>query len=144
MSTKQIDSIVGIDRMDTIDRAKLDPSVKLVLICDEARAEYGADPRGGGFAFVGRPRVILQVFKDLKVGPLSSIIRLQRVMVIGTVDSDVAGWWCDIPIIVRCSVTDDSLHALPINRIPQSKQVDRKRAGQIRMAAHNDHLEALE
>lgn len=144
----QIGSVVNVDKMDSLDRAKLDPQIKFQLLCAEARVTYGRDPRSGGFSFVARPRVILQLLEDLRVGPLSSVIRLQRAVVIATsrtVDSgaDVVGWWSDVPIVVRCNVKDDSLWVLPNERIISSKPIDRNTAGQLRMAAHHDKLDAL-
>ncbi len=150
---KQIDSVVGVDRMDTIDRAKLDPRIKFQLLCAEARVVYGRDPRSGGFAFVARPRALLQLMKDFGVSGFSTTIRLQLAMVLGTSrgrvgetvgDSDVVGWWEGVPIAVRCSVVDDNLWVLPLDKVIESRPIDRQRAGQLRMAAHNGRLHSLE
>ncbi len=154
---KQIGSVVGVDRMDGLDRQKLRPEIKLALLCDEARGVYGRDPRGlgaGGFAFVARPRVILQLLMDLGVSSgLTSVIRLQRAMVIAqsradrgrtVADADVVGWWENIPIAVRCTVKDDQLWILPLDKIPESKQIDRRQAGSLRVAAHNGKLHMLQ
>jgi len=43
----QIGSVVGIDRMDEIDRAKQDPRTKLELLAIENKNTTGRDPRGG-------------------------------------------------------------------------------------------------
>ncbi len=139
----QIGSVVGVDRMDSIDRAKLDPSIKFQLLCTEAGVTYGRDPRSGGFAFVARPRVLLQLLKDMNVSSLTSVLKLQRAVVLGQEDSDVIGWWNDVPIIVRCNVKDDNLWVLPSERIPTSKPIDRQRAGNLRMAAHYGKLDGL-
>lgn len=150
----QIGSVVGVDRMDGLDRQKLRPEIKLALLCDEARSVHGRDPRGlgaGGFAFVARPRVILQLLIDLGVNSgLTSVIRLQRAMVIAqsrsnrtVADADVVGWWENIPIAVRSKVRDDQLWILPIDRIPESMQIDRRQAGRLRTAAHNGKLHLL-
>lgn len=144
----QIGSIVNVDRMDTIDRAKLDPTIKFQLLCAEAKATHGRDPRSGGFAFVARPRVMRQLLIDLNVGPLSSsIVRLQRAVVVATSrtesGADFVGWWSDVPLVVRCTVVNDSLWVLPLERIPPSKPVDRNTAGRIRMAVHYGKLAEL-
>src|SRR4051812_39869521 len=81
----QIGSVVGVDRMDEIDRAKQHPLTKLELLCIETKNTLGRDPRGGGFAFVGRPRVILQLLLDFGVASaLQSHIRLQSAVVLNS------------------------------------------------------------
>lgn len=141
MSTpKQIGDVVGVDRMDSLDRQKLDPRIKLQLLAAEARNKYSRDPRSGGFAFVARPRVLLQLLLDLDVGPFSSDIKLHKAIVIGTHNSDVVGWWQDVPLIVRCTVVNDNLHCLPLSKIPSSIGPDRQTAGQLRLNAHNGTL----
>src|SRR5579885_3258065 len=113
---KQIDEVVGIDRMDAIDRQKLDPRIKLQLLCAEMKSTCGRDPRAGGMSFVARPRVILQLFLDIqkehRVFTAGSVgdIRLQRPVVIGHDDGDIVGWWQDVPIKVRCTVRDDNFY----------------------------------
>lgn len=144
----QIGGIVNVDRMDTIDRAKLDPQIKFQLLCAEMKAECGRDPRSGGFAFVCRPRVMRQLMIDMNVGPLGGgVIRLQRAVIIATsrTDSgaDLVGWWSDVPLMIRCNVKDDQLYAMPLERIPPSKPVDRNTAGRLRMAAHYGKLAEL-
>lgn len=144
MSTpKQIDDVVGIDRMDKLDRQKLDPRVKLQLLAAETRNKFSRDPRSGGFAFVARPRVILQLLIDMNVGPFSNDIKLHKAVVLGTNNADVVGWWQDVPILVRCTVTDDNLHCLPLTKIPDSIMPDRQTAGQLRVHAHNGSLPIL-
>lgn len=158
MSTKQIGSVVGIERMDTHDRAKLRPEVKLCLLCDEAIAKYGRDPRSenSGFALVARPRVVLQLLIDAQVRStfVNDLpgLRLQRAMVLSTSrgrngesvgESDIVGWWRDVPIAVRSNVHDDQFYVMPMDMIPNSKPVDRRQAGRLRMAAHSGRLETL-
>lgn len=140
---KQIGDVVGVDRMDSIDRAKLDPLIKLQLLSAETKSTTGRDPRGGGFAFVCRPRVMLQLLIDCKAGPFTSGIRLNKAVVLGSKDGDVVGWWEDIPLIVRCNVVDDNLHCVPRDKIPDSKMIDRRRAGELRLHAHNNVLDRL-
>lgn len=140
----QIGDVTNVDRMDSIDRAKLDPQIKFHLLCAEAKATHGRDPRSGGFAFVARPRVLLQLLKDLSIkSQIQSIIRLQRAVVLGTHESDVLGWWMDVSILVRCTVRDDQLWVVPIDRIPESKPVDRATAGRLRMGAHYGKLDEI-
>lgn len=144
----QIGSVVNVDRMDTIDRAKLDPRIKFQLLCAEAQTTYGRDPRSGGFGFVARPRVWRQILIDLGVGPLAqSVIKLQRAVIVATskTDSgaDLVGWWNDVPLIVRGSVIDDRLWVLPMGRVIPSKPVDRNTAGRLRMATHYGKLVEL-
>lgn len=140
---KQIEGVVNVDRMDSIDRAKLDTVIKLQLLMAEAKIKFGRDPRSGGMSIVARPRVILQMMMDMKVGPFHEHIRLHRAIVMGEDGGDLVGHWQDVPIIVRCTVTDDMLHVEPNKRIPPSKFVDRRQAGRIRVATHNANLEAL-
>lgn len=140
---KQLGDVVGIDRMDTIDRQKLDPKIKLQLLAAETRNKYSRDPRAGGFAFVARPRVILQLLLDLNVGPFSNEIKLHKAVVLGTTNADLVGWWQDVPILVRCTVTDDNMHCLPLSKIPDSIMPDRQTAGQLRVHAHNGMLANL-
>ena len=135
---------LGSTHMDVLDREKLDPNVKMKLVCEEMKDKSGRDPRAGGFAFVGRPRVMLQVMMDFKVGPFTNAdIRLHDAVVVGSNNGDVIAWWQDIPMLIRCNVKDDKLYCLPLNQIPPSKGLDRQRAGQLRIAAHNGALERL-
>lgn len=140
---KQIDDVVGIDRMDSLDRQKLDPRIKLQLLAAETKNKYSRDPRSGGFAFVARPRVFLQLLMDMNVGPFSSDIKLHKAIVLGTNNADLVGWWMDVPLLVRCTVTDDNLHCLPLSKIPDSIMPDRQTAGQLRVHAHNGTLQML-
>jgi hypothetical protein len=140
----QVGSVVGVDRMDTIDRAKQDPRTKLELLALETKATTGRDPRGGGAVFVARPRIVLQLLLDLGVkSALQSEIKLHDAVVIGERAADIVGWWQGVPIIVRSTVCDDRLHCVAIDKVPQSQRVDRQRAGQLRMAAHYGKLETL-
>jgi hypothetical protein len=140
----QVGSVVGVDRMDVIDRARQHPLTKLELLCIEMKNTLGRDPRGGGFAFVARPRVVLQLLLDLDVkSALQSVVRLQEAVVIGERDSDVVGWWQNVPIIVRSTCIADRLFCLDQTKIPLSSRVDRQRAGQLRMAAHYGKLATL-
>lgn len=136
-------SIVGADRMDTIDREKLSVWIKLRLMMEEAKVEYGRDPRTGGFAIVGRPRMILQLLIDAKLDSITNEIRLERPVIAGVQGADVVGFWQDVPIWVRSSVKDDNLYVVRLDKIPQSHQVDRRRAGELRLAAHAGRLESL-
>lgn len=139
----QIGDVVGIDRMDSLDRQKLDPRIKLQLLAAETRTTFNRDPRAGGFAFVARPRVLLQLLMDLNVGAFSSDIHLHKAIVVGAHNGDLVGWWEDVPLIVRCTVVDDNMHCLPLDRIPESKPIDRQRAGLLRLHAHNGTLQRL-
>lgn len=140
----QVGSVVGVDRMDVIDRAKQHPRTKLELLAIETRNITGRDPRGGGFVFVGRPRVVLQLLLDLDVRSLlNADIRLQTAVVIGQHESDVVGWWQDVPIIVRANVVNDNLHCVMRDKLPDSTRNDRQRAGQLRMGAHYGKLGSL-
>lgn len=146
---KQIDNVVGIDRMDSLDRQKLDPRIKLQLLCAEAKAVYARDPRAGGMVFVARPRIVLQLLLDiLKNQPILTLgavgdVRLQRPVVAGVVDADIVGWWEGVPIVVRCTVADDRLHCILEDKLPDSQQIDRRRAGELRMHAHAGSLQNL-
>ena len=140
VTPKQIGEVVGVDRMDALDRQKLDPRVKLQLLAAETKSLFSRDPRSGGFAIVARPRIIIQLLLDMCVGPLSSDIRLHKPVVIGVKDADVVGWWMDIPIKVRCTVIDDKLYCLPLEKIPESITPDRQTAGQLRINAHHGTL----
>lgn len=152
----QIADIVGVDRMDTLDRSKLDPRIKLTLMALECRAQHGRDMRAGGFSIACRPRVALQIAIDLATAGLlsgfSSEFRLQRAVVLGSRDcadvgpdgADVVFWWTDpsadgpgVPLIVRSSVKNDQPWCVPTGQIPRSTMTDRQRAGQIRMSAHH-------
>lgn len=137
------DTKIKVETMDAIDRQKLEPQIKLQLLMQLARVQYGRDPRSGGFAIVGRPRVILQLLLDLKVGPLHDVVRLNRPVIIGRSDADVIGWYQDVPIIVRCTTIDDKLWAIPRDKVPEDQMIDRKQAGQIRVHAHNRTLDKL-
>lgn len=141
---KQIADVVGVDRMDTIDRQKLDPRIKLQLLCAEAKVVHGTDPRSGGFSIVGRPRVVLQLMLDLqRRSVLGEAIRLERPVILGEAGGDVVGWWSDVPIVVRSSVVDDRLYVVKSDQIPRSAPVDRQRAGLLRTHAHAGALEKL-
>lgn len=140
---QQIGEVTNIDRMDSIDRAKLEPRVKLQLLAAEARHKYSRDPRSGGFAIVGRPRVLLQMLIDLAVGPFSSDVRLHKAVVIGATNGDIVGWWQDVPIMVRSTTVGNALVCVPLDKIPPSSNVDRQRAGQLRINAHSGTLSRL-
>lgn len=143
--SKQIGDVVDVERLDKIDRQKLDPRVKLQLLAMEAKAVYGRDPRGDnkGMAIVGRPRVILQLLLDLGIGAFSTEFQLHKPIVIGTTDADLVMRWMGCPVIVRCNVVDDQLWCLPVDKIPESKQIDRLRAGELRLNAHGGTLSRL-
>lgn len=140
---KQIGDVVNVDRMDTIDRQKLDPTIKLQLLAAETRAHFGRDPRAGGFAFVGRPRVILQLLIDMNVGPLTHHVMLHKPIVIGITDSDLVATWEGIKIIVRSATVGDALRCVPLDQIPESLPIDRRQAGQLRINAHAGTLPRL-
>lgn len=146
---KQIGDVVGIDRMDSLDRQKLDPYIKLQLLCAEMKEKSGEDPRGGKMSFVARPRVVLQLLLDvLEAHPIMTIgfigeIKLHKPVVLGSDDGDLVGWWRDIPIRVRCTVVDDRLYVLNNRQIPDSKMIDRRQAAQLRMSAHAGRLADL-
>lgn len=142
----QIGSVVGVDRMDSVDRASLDPRVKLQLLCAEMKERSGRDPRAGGFVFVGRPAVILQLLLDLNAGPLTTDVlgvRLNRAVIVGQRDADVAGWWQDIPIVVRCTTRTDELYCIPVESLPPSRIEDRQRCGVLRLHGHRGTLDRV-
>lgn len=139
----QVGSVVGVDRMDTHDRVKLDPLIKLQLLCAEAKVIHGSDPRSGGFSIVGRPRVILQLLLDLQKRGNLSAIRLERPVILGAIGADMIGWWSDVPILVRSSVVNDQLWIVETLKIPQSLPVDRQRASVLRTHAHAGKLELI-
>jgi hypothetical protein len=146
---KQIGDVVGIDRMDSLDRQKLDPYIKLQLLCAEMKEKTGRDPRGGKMSFVARPRVVLQLLLDvLAAHPVMTIghigeIKLHKAVILGSDDGDLVGWWREIPIRVRCTVVNDMLYVLDDGKIPNSKMIDRRQAAQLRMSAHAGKLEDL-
>lgn len=135
--------IVNATQMDTYDREKLSPWVKLRLLMEEAKVQYGRDPRSGGFAIVMRPRVALQLLIDAKLDSITNEIKLERPVIAGTRGADVVGFWQDIPIIVRGTVVDDNVHVVRVDKIPDSSQIERRRAGELRLAAHSGRLESL-
>lgn len=139
----QIDGVTGIDRMDTLDRQGLDPRIKLELLCQETRTTLGRDPRGGGFAFVARPRVMLQIMLDLERKKDVDAVRLQRPVVAGSEGGDIVGWYKDIPLLVRSNVRDDNMYCVRVDQIPDSQMIDRRRAAEIRMNAHGGTLSRL-
>ena len=139
----QIGDVVGVDRMDSIDRQKLDPLIKLQLLCAEAKVLHGNDPRSGGFSIVGRPRVILQLLLDLQQRGTLGEIRLERPVILGKDNADCVGWWCNVPILVRSNVVNDQIWIVKDGIIPQSQGVDRQRAGQLRTHAHAGMLQKL-
>jgi hypothetical protein len=141
----QIEDVVNIDKLDTIDRQKLDPRVKLQLLCTEAKLLHGRDPRSrvSGLSFVGRPRVVLQLFLDfIKFGCFADI-KLERPVIVGRGGADLVGWWCDVAIVVRSTTRDDRLWIVPDANIPESQMVDRRQAAALRMHAHAGSLEGL-
>lgn len=143
ITPKQIGDVVGVDRMDTLDRQRLDPRWKLQLLAEETKAVHGRDPRGGGMSFVGRPRVVLQLLLDLAGKGSLDVLRLERMVVVGADGGDVVAFWQDVKIVVRGCVVDDRLHCCLDSSIPESKMIDRKRAAEIRINAHRGTLESL-
>ena len=146
----EIVQVTGRSHMDEVDRRELDPRIKLQLLCAEAKTKYGADPRGGGFCLVGRPRVILQLLIDIGAGAFSTELRLNKSVILGSDDilrdpsgADVVGWWRDIPVVVRSSTVDDNLHCCRLGELHQSHQMDRRQAGVLRVAAHNSSLDTV-
>lgn len=143
---KQIGDVVGVDRMDELDRQKLDPRIKLQLLMAEAKVAFGADPRSGhGISVFGLPRVILQLMLDLKADGHLGILRLQTATVVGYDEqgADVVAFYENVPIKVRCCVVGDRLVAYPDDKAPKSKQIDRRKAAEIRLAAHSNQLDRL-
>lgn len=142
---KQIDSIVGIDRMDKLDRQKLPASVKLRLLCEETKIKLGQDPRSGhGLVFVGRPRAMLQLLIDMFGGAeILNQIKLERPVIIGSMGADVIGYWMGVPLVVRSNVVDDQIWCVAADKLPESKMVDRQRAGELRIRAHAGTLQEL-
>lgn len=119
------------ERPDDLDRVKSPAASKLQTLCEWSRAQLGRDPRGGGISFVGRPRVIEQIWNELpeimrKLGP---------VVVVGTHDADVVFTWEGVAIRVRSNVKDDKLYALEDTALPGSQQQDRRLAGEMRFRA---------
>lgn len=139
----QVGSVVGVDRMDSIDRQKLNPLIKLQLLCAEAKVVYGRDPRSGGFSIVGRPRIILQLLLDLQRSGTLSAIKLERPVILGQIGADMIGWWSEVPILVRSAVANDQLWLVETLKIPNSLPVDRQRAGILRTHAHAGKLELV-
>lgn len=143
LAPAQIGDVVGVDRMDTVDRQKLDPRVKLQLLCAEAKATFGADPRGGGFAIVGRPRVVLQLMLDIQqICDVRREIKLERAVILGD-DAHVVGSWDRVPIWIRCRTNDDNLHVCKLDIIPAALPVDKVKASVIRTYAHRGKLEDI-
>lgn len=136
-------SAVGASLMDTIDREKLNIWIKLRLMMEEAKVQYGRDPRTGGFGVVARPRVMLQLLIDAKLESIVNEIRLERPVIAGVRGADVVGFWQDIPLMIRSTVKDDNIYVVRLDKIPESHQVDRRRAGELRLAAHAGRLESL-
>jgi len=141
----QIGNVVGVDRMDKLDRQKLSASVKLRLLCEEAKIQLGQDPRSGhGLVFVGRPRAMLQLLIDMYGGAeILNQIKLERPVIIGSMGADVIGYWMGVPLVVRSNVKDDQIWCVQAEKLPESKMVDRQRAGELRIRAHAGTLEEL-
>ena len=125
---------------DPIDRLKLKASEKLEYICTKAAEAFGRDPRGGGFAFVGRPRTIGLLLEELP----QSMRQLQRPVVIGTSGSDIIMWWKQIPVIVRHSVKDDNLWVVPVDLMRDSIVEDRRVAAEMRLGAHRNTIRVVQ
>lgn len=130
-------------QLDTIDRQQLHPRVKIELLLEEAHQFYGRDPRAGGMSIVGRPAAILQMLLDLKVGPGHEQLRLERPVVIGAIGADVVGWWLGVPVVVRSVTIDNNVYCTLDSRIPESRQIDRRQAGVLRVHAHRGTLESV-
>lgn len=141
----QIDNVVNIERLDELDRQKLDPRIKLQLLCVEAKTHFGVDPRGHAdkFVIVGRPRAVLQLLRDFKGRLIVGEIRMQQTTIIGEVGGDVAGFWENIPIIIRSQTKDDNIYIMPAESVPQSLMIDRRQAALLRLAEKNGTLETL-
>lgn len=140
---RQIQDVTNIDRMDSQDRQKLNPRVKLILLCEEARATLGRDPRGGHVFLVARPRVLLQLLLDLQELKMLDLIQLQRPVVLGADGGDVVGWFDGAPIVARCQAVDDRLYAVAEEQMPESRMIDRRRAAELRMHAARGTLANL-
>lgn len=133
-------SEIGASEIDTIDRESLPIDKKMRLLSAECLQSYGRDPRSGGFCVVMRPRVALSVLIDMNG---SDRFRPQRPVVLGSLEADIVGWWDGIPLVVRSSVVDDTVYMIPNERLVPSSQVDRSRAGELRLAYHHARLEEL-
>lgn len=126
-----------VNMYDEIDRKKAKAVDKLNWICDRAKEKLGADPRGGGFSLVGYPNIVEQAFGELALHDR----RLQQGVVIGAHGGDIVGWWvhrqseAPLPFIVRHSaLVEVGICVMHDSLIPESKPIDRKVAGEIRMA----------
>lgn len=125
---------------DPIDRPQMPAVQKLEYICARAWTTFGCDPRGGGFSFVARPRVIEQALQDLA----SRDRRLQVPTVIGTIDADVVMFWRDIPFRVRHTVKDDQLWIMKNDQVAPSRLEDRRVAAEIRIHAHKGTIRVVQ
>jgi hypothetical protein len=141
----QIGNVANIERLDSLDRQKLDPLIKLVLLCEEARVAIGRDPRAenSGISIVGRPRVILNLMLDMLSAKHEDEIMLERPVILGSNGGDVVGSWLGAKIIVRCNVVDDRLWAVEDTKIPRSSMNDRRLAAELRMHGHRGTLDVL-
>lgn len=140
---KQVGNITNVDRLDKLDRQKLDPRIKLELLMLEAKATIGVDPRSGrDLHIVARPRTILQMLLDLEKLKALDDIELERPTLYG-MDADRVGRWKGVLIVVRSSVKDDNIYVVAADKIPSSSNVDRRRASELRMHAHAGSLQRL-
>jgi hypothetical protein len=152
---KQIGDVVGIDRMDSVDREKLDPRVKLQLLAEETKRTTGRDPRAGGYAFVARPRIVLQILLDLGQSMVGKLRRdntitkeeldklREEIQLDRGLFGDSVAKWSGVPIIVRCTTANDELWCLENSKIPRALPIDHDRARLLRDAAWNGLLEEL-
>lgn len=139
---QEMRGVVGVDRVDELDRQKLSPVIKFQLLCAEVKERFGRDPRSGGFVFVARPRAMLQLLIDIRAADISAI-KLERPVIAGSRGGDVVGWWSGVPVVVRSTTVDDNLWCVREDDLPPSLMVDRARAGELRLAAHHGRLDSL-
>lgn len=141
----QIDNVVNIESLDELDRQKLDPRIKLQLLCIEAKTHFAVDPRGNPdrFMIVGRPRAILQLLKDFKSRIIVGEIRMHQTTVIGDEGGDVVGFWEHLRIVCRSTVKDDNIYIVASEMVPPSMMIDRRQAAMLRLAEKNGTLENL-
>lgn len=123
------------DREDALDIINKPAGEKLTILCNLAKEHYQQDPRGGGFAFVARPRVIAQLWSELPQMQRDLAKTMSYGDNDGKGDGDVVGYWCNIPIKARHNVKDDNVNIMKLTKLRPSAQQDRQLAGEMRMRA---------
>lgn len=125
------------ERRDDIDRREQPAAAKLLELAEMVKETMGQDPRGGGWSYVARPHIVKQCLDELSPVLRTLAPKFSYSDTTGRGTADVVFTWNNITIRVRHKAKGDIMHAIRDADLPPSLNVDRRVAGELRIAAWN-------